>query len=190
MVVSLTKGGNVSLEKVNPGVTKYGIGLGWDARSTDGQPFDLDASVFLLKMGKVRGDQDFVFYNNLLHESKSVQHMGDNLTGSGDGDDETINIDLSKVPTDIDEIAFVVTIDKAVERSQNFGQVSNSYVRVYDPNNGSDIVKYELGEDFSTETAIIVGTLYKHGNEWKFKAVGQGFAGGLGPLAQNYGVNI
>jgi tellurium resistance protein TerD len=192
MVVNLLKGGNVSLEKTAPGVKKFGVGLGWDARSTDGKPFDLDASVFVLKGGKVRGDEDFVFYNNLQHVSGAVIHKGDNRTGDGDGDDETIDVDLSKMPADVDEIAIVVTIDQAVDRGQNFGQVSNSVVRVYDQANPSvNLVMYELGEDFSTETAIIVGKIYrKNGGEWKFGAVGQGFAGGLGPLAANYGVSV
>jgi tellurium resistance protein TerD len=191
MVVNLAKGGNVALTKTNPGVRKFAVGLGWDARSTDGSPFDLDASAFLLKAGKVTGDQDFVYYNNLKHASGAVVHTGDERSGASEGDDETILIDLDKMPAGIDEVAFVVTIDQALARNQNFGQVSNSKVRVYDPAKPSEnLVVYELGEDFSTEVAVIVGSLYLKDGEWKFKAVGAGFAGGLDAVCKNYGIQV
>lgn len=191
MVVSLTKGGNVNLSKDNPGLNKIAVGLAWDARSTDGTPFDLDAAAFLLGAnGKVLNDNGFIFYNNLKSPEGSVVHTGDNRTGAGEGDDEVINVELSKVPAEIVEIAITITIDQAAERNQNFGQVSNSVVHVFDPANGADLVKFELGEDFSTETAVIVSTLYRKGTEWKFKAVGQGFAGGLKALCGNFGIQI
>jgi tellurium resistance protein TerD len=191
MAISLSKGGNVSLSKEAPGLKKAVLGLGWDARATDGQDFDLDASVFLLgSNGKVRNDQDFIFYNNLKSTDGSVEHMGDNRTGAGEGDDETIKVNLASVPPDVEKIAIAVTIHEAETRKQNFGMVSNAFIRLVNEEDGKEVVRYDLGEDFSTETAVIFGELYRHGSDWKFRAVGQGYAGGLGPLARNYGVNI
>lgn len=191
MAVSLSKGGNVSLSKEAPGLSAINVGLGWDARVTDGAAFDLDASAFLLNEGgKVRSDGDFIFYNNLKSADGSVEHLGDNITGAGEGDDEVIAIDLAKVPADIQKVAFTVTIHEADARSQNFGQVSNAFIRVVNKADGKEIARYDLSEDYSTETAMNFGELYRHNNEWKFKAVGQGFAGGLGPMAKNFGVNV
>lgn len=191
MAVSLSKGGNVSLSKEAPGLTAIDVGLGWDLRATDGTDFDLDASAFLLSAdGKVRSDADFIFYNNKTTADGSVVHKGDNRTGEGGGDDEVVFIDLTKVAADVQKVAFTVTIHDAEARKQNFGQVSNAYIRVVNKANGAEITRYDLSEDASTETAMIFGELYRHGEEWKFKAVGQGFAGGLGPLAQNFGVNL
>lgn len=191
MTVSLQKGGNVSLEKVAPGMSKCLLGLGWDSRSTDGADFDLDASVFMVTdSGKVRADSDFIFFNNLVSQCKSVEHTGDNLTGEGDGDDESIKVNLSQVPSDINKIVVVVTIHDAESRKQNFGQVSNAFVRIVNDTTNEEVARYDLSEDYSIETALIFGELYKHNNEWKFKAIGQGFEGGLAPLARNYGVSV
>lgn len=191
MSVSLSKGGNVSLSKEAPGLVAISVGLGWDARVTDGSAFDLDASVFLCNEGgKVRSDADFIFYNNKTSIDGSVVHQGDNQSGAGEGDDETIAIDLSKVAADVQKVAFTVTIHEAEARKQNFGQVNNAYIRVVNTTDGKEIVRYDLSEDYSIETAMIFGELYRHGSEWKFKAIGQGFAGGLGPLAGSFGVNI
>jgi len=191
MAVSLSKGGNVSLSKEAPGLTAINVGLGWDPRVTDGSAFDLDASAFLLNDGgKVRADTDFIFYNNLKSTDGSVEHLGDNTTGVGEGDDEVVSIDLSKVPADVNKIAFTVTIHEPEARKQNFGQVANAFIRVVNKADNKEIARYDLSEDYSTETALIFGEIYRHGAEWKFKAVGQGFAGGLGPLAKNFGVNI
>ena len=191
MALSLSKGGNLSLSKEAPGMTKVLVGLGWDARSTDGQDFDLDASAFLLKAdGKVRADSDFIFYNQLKSVDGSVEHTGDNRTGEGDGDDEAIKVDLSKVPADIDRIAFTVTIHEADARRQNFGQVRNAFIRIVNQDNNSEVARYDLAEDASTETAMIFAELYRNGAEWKFRAVGQGFAGGLKPLAERYGLKF
>jgi len=191
MSISLAKGGNVSLSKEAPGLTKIMIGLGWDARATDGGDFDLDASAFLLGTGdKVRGDHDFIFYNNLRSSDGSVEHTGDNRTGAGDGDDESIAVDLSKVPADVQKIAVTVTIHDGEANRQNFGMVSNAFVRVVDQANGREITRYDLNEDASVETAMIFGEVYRHNSDWKFRAVGQGFKGGLGPLAKNFGVNV
>ena len=191
MALSLSKGGNLSLSKEAPGMTKVLVGLGWDARSTDGQDFDLDASAFLLKAdGKVRADSDFIFYNQLKSVDGSVEHTGDNRTGEGDGDDEAIKVDLSKVPADIDRIAFTVTIHEADARRQNFGQVRNAFIRIVNQDNNSQVARYDLAEDASTETAMIFAELYRNGAEWKFRAVGQGFAGGLKPLAESYGLKF
>ena len=191
MGVSLSKGGNVSLSKEAPGLTKILIGLGWDTRTTDGVDFDLDASVFLVGTeGKVRSDADFIFYNNLKSADGSVEHTGDNRTGEGDGDDEAVKVNLAGVPADVDKIPVAVTIDQAEARSQSFGQVSNAFIRVVNDDNGTEIARYDLSEDASTETAMIFGEIYRNGAEWKFRAIGQGFAGGLGPLAQSFGVNI
>lgn len=191
MVVSLSKGGNVSLSKEAPGLAAIDVGLGWDARITDGATFDLDASAFLLnEAGRVRRDADFIFYNNTESTDGAVLHQGDNLTGDGDGDDEVISVSLSKVPAEVQKIAFSVTIHDAEARKQNFGQVGNAYIHVINKANGKEITRYDLSEDYSTETAMIFGELYRHSGEWKFKAIGQGFAGGLGPLARGYGVNV
>lgn len=187
--VSLEKGGRVSLDKEAPGLKKMSIGLGWDARVTSGIDFDLDASAFLLTgQGKVRTEKDFVFYGNLAVESGAVVHTGDNRTGDAAGDDETINIDLEKVPADIARIAITVTIYKAEERKQTFGQVRNAYIRLYNPETGADIVKYDLAEDYSSETALVMADIYRHNNEWKFAAVGQGWQGGLKQMCNTYGV--
>lgn len=191
MAVSLGKGGNVSLSKEDPGLTKILIGLGWDTRSTDGTDFDLDASAFLLAAGdKVRGDTDFIFYNFLKSPDGSVEHTGDNRTGEGDGDDEAIKVDLSRVPADIQKVAIAVTIHDAESRRQNFGMVANAFIRVVNDLTQREIVRYDLTEDASTETAMVFGEVYRHNAEWKFRAVGQGYQGGLAPLARNYGVNI
>ncbi|MGO2287674.1 TerD family protein [Pseudomonas lundensis] len=191
MALSLSKGGNLSLTKEAPGMTKVLVGLGWDARSTDGQDFDLDASAFLLKAdGKVRADSDFIFYNQLKSVDGSVEHTGDNRTGEGDGDDEAIKVDLSKVPAEIDKIAFTVTIHEAEARRQNFGQVRNAFIRIVNQDSNSEVARYDLAEDASTETAMIFAELYRNGSEWKFRAVGQGFQGGLKPLAESYGLKF
>ena len=191
MAISLQKGGNVNLSKEAPTMKKMTIGLGWDVRSTDGADFDLDASAFMLAAsGKVRSDADFIFYNQLKSPDGSVEHTGDNRTGAGEGDDEAINIDLSLVPADVDKIAICVTIHEAQERGQNFGQVSSAYIRCVNADNNTEIARYDLSEDASVETAMIFGEIYRHSGAWKFRAVGQGFAGGLGPLAKNYGVNV
>ena len=192
MAVSLLKGQKVDLTKGNPGLSKIMVGLGWDTNKYDGgYDFDLDAAAFLLNAGgKVHEDADFVFYNNKQHASGSVEHMGDNLTGDGEGDDEVINVDLSKVPANIDKIDFTVTIHDAEKRCQNFGQVSNAYIRVVDEASGSELIRFDLGEDFSVETAIVVGELYRNNGEWKFNAIGAGFSGGLAALCRNFGVNV
>ncbi|NYD91150.1 TerD family protein [Sphingomonas melonis] len=191
MAVSLSKGGNVSLTKEAPGLRGVRVGLGWDTRVTDGSAFDLDASVFLLnESGRVRSDADFVFYNNKNGANGAVVHQGDNLTGEGSGDDEVVVVGLDQLPADIQKLSFAVTIHDAEGRRQNFGMVSNAYIRVLNADGGTEIARYDLSEDASTETAMIFGDLYRHNGEWKFKAIGQGFAGGLGPLAQSLGVNI
>jgi tellurium resistance protein TerD len=191
MAISLQKGGNVNLSKEAPGLTKMVVGLGWDTRSTDGAAFDLDGAVFLLgTSGKVRSDADFVFYNNLKSADGSIVHSGDNLTGAGEGDDETVTIDLDKVPADIDKIAVAVTIHEAEGRNQNFGQVSKAFIRCVNATGGTEIARYDLSEDSSTEAAMIFGEVYRAGSDWKFRAIGQGFKGGLGPLAKNFGVNV
>jgi tellurium resistance protein TerD len=190
MAVSLSKGGNVSLTKQAPGLTRIFVGLGWDIRSTDGAAFDLDGSVFLLGAdGRVRSDKDFVFYNNLRSEDGSVEHTGDNLTGEGEGDDEVIKVDLANVPANVEKIVVAVTIHDADSRGQNFGMVSSASVRIVNQDGGAEIARYDLSEDSSTETAMIFGELYRNEAEWKFRAVGQGFAGGLGPMATSLGIN-
>ena len=191
MAVSLSKGGNVSLTKEAPGLTKILIGLGWDLRATDGAAFDLDGSVFLVGAdGRVRSDADFIFYNNLKSADGSVEHTGDNRTGEGEGDDEQVKVSLATVPADVDKIVVGVTIDQADARGQSFGQVANAFIRVLNGADQSEIARYDLSEDASIETAMVFGEVYRNGAEWKFRAVGQGFAGGLGPLAQSYGVNV
>jgi len=189
--VSLSKGGNVSLSKEDPNLRKILIGLGWDTRSTDGAEFDLDASAFLLSnANKVRSDSDFIFYNNLKSQDGSVEHTGDNRTGVGEGDDEAIRVDLNRIPQDVQKIAVSVTIHEADQRRQNFGMVANAFIRVVNDETQREIARYDLSEDAGTETAMIFGEVYRNGAEWKFRAVGQGFAGGLGPLAKNFGVNV
>ena len=192
MAITLSKGQKVSLTKGNPGLKHIVVGLGWDTNKYDGGfDFDLDSAAFLLdENGKVNADTDFVFYNNLKHSSGAVEHLGDNLTGEGDGDGEQVKVDLSLVPQNISKIAFTVTIHEALERRQNFGQVSNSYVRVIDEDTNQELLNYELGEDFSIETAIVVCEIYRHNGEWKFNALGSGFEGGLEALCKNFGVNI
>lgn len=191
MAVSLSKGSNVSLSKEVLGLNIIDVGLGWDARVTDGTAFDLDASAFLLGgNGKVRSDSDFIFYNNTTSVDGTVVHRGDNRSGAGEGDDELISIELTKVAADIQRVAIAVTIHEATVRKQNFGQVSNAYIRVVSKTDGKEVARYDLSEDFSVETAVIFGEVYRHNNEWKFKAIGQGFSGGLEPLARNFGVNI
>ena len=191
MAISLTKGGNVSLSKTSPGLNHISIGLGWDARASDGAAFDLDASAFLLtESGKVRNDSDFIFYNNRTSTDGSVVHAGDNTTGAGDGDDEVVKVDLAKVPADVQKVAVAVTMHDADGRSQNFGMIGRAYVRVVDDAKNEEMVRYDLSEDFSVETAVIFGEIYRHNGEWKFRAVGQGFRGGLAALAGNYGVDV
>ena len=192
MAISLQKGQKVDLTKGNAGLTKILIGLGWDTNKYDGgADFDLDAAAFLLgESGKVPSDADFVFYGNLKHASGAVEHTGDNLTGAGEGDDEVIRVDLSKIPANIAKIGFTVTIYDAEARSQNFGMVSNAYIRIVNDGNNTELIRYDLGEDYSVETAVVVAELYRHGEEWKFNAIGSGFAGGLKALCLNYGVNV
>ncbi|MDR2261609.1 MAG: TerD family protein [Azoarcus sp.] len=191
MAISLQKGGNVNLSKEAPGMKKMTVGLGWDVRATDGDGFDLDASAFLLNgAGKVRSDTDFIFYNQPKSSDGSVQHGGDNRTGAGEGDDESIDIQLDKVPADIEKISICVTIHDAEARRQNFGMVSKAYVRCVNADSNVEVARFDLSEDASVETAMIFGEIYRNNGEWKFKAIGQGFAGGLGPLAKNYGVNV
>jgi len=192
MPVCLTKGQKVSITKGNPGLNKVVVGLGWDVNQFDtGGDFDLDAAAFLLTdSGKVSCSEDFVFFGNLNHPSGSVQHLGDNLTGAGEGDDEQIKINLSAVPQNITKIAFTVTIYEAEQRRQNFGQVNNAFIRIYNEDNGEELLRYDLGEDFSIETAAVFGELYKNGNEWKFNAIGSGYQGGLAALCANYGVDV
>ncbi|MEU9984648.1 TerD family protein [Streptomyces sp. NPDC050856] len=191
MGVSLSKGGNVSLTKEAPGLTAVTVGLGWDVRTTTGTDFDLDASAILTNAeGKVRNDQDFVFFNNLKSSDGSVEHTGDNLTGEGEGDDEQIKVDLSAVPADVAKIVFPVSIYEAEGRQQSFGQVRNAFIRVVNQAGGAEIARYDLSEDASTETAMVFGELYRHGTEWKFRAVGQGYASGLRGIAQDFGVNV
>lgn len=192
MPISLQKGQKVSLTKGNPGLKHVVVGLGWDVNQFDtGGDFDLDAAAFLLTdSGKVSSQDDFVFYGNLNHPSGGVQHMGDNLTGAGDGDDEQIKVDLASVPANISRIAFTVTIYEAEQRRQNFGQVNNAFIRIYNEENGEELLRYDLGEDFSIETAAVFGELYKNGDEWKFNAIGSGYQGGLAALCANYGVDV
>ena len=192
MAVSLSKGQKVDLTKGNPGLSKIIVGLGWDTNKYDGgADFDLDAAAFLLAAnGKVASDSDFVFYGNLKHSSGGVEHMGDNLTGEGDGDDEQIKVNLAAVPASVDKIGFTVTIYEAESRKQNFGQVSNAYIRIVDETSNAELIRYDLGEDFSVETAVVVGELYRNNGEWKFNAIGSGFPGGLKALCENYGVNV
>lgn len=192
MAINLSKGQKVDLTKGNAGLTKIVVGLGWDTNKYDGgADFDLDAAAFMLAgNGKVASDKDFVFYGNLKHNSGSVEHMGDNLTGEGEGDDEQIKVNLATVPSSIEKIDFTVTIYDAEARKQNFGQVSNAFIRIVDESNNTELIRFDLGEDFSVETAVVVGELYRHNGEWKFNAIGSGFQGGLDALCKNFGVNV
>lgn len=191
MAISLNKGGNLSLSKTDPTLVRILIGLGWDERVTDGASFDLDASAFLLTAsGKVRGDHDFIFYNQLKSQDGSVEHTGDNRSGQGDGDDESLLVDLSKVSPEIEKIAITVTIHDAQSRGQNFGQIANAFIRVVNQDSGIEIVRFDLAEDYSTETAMVFGEVYRHNGEWKFRAVGQGYAGGLAAMCQQYGIQV
>ena len=191
MALTLQKGGNLSLSKTDPSLTKLIVGLGWDPRATDGTEFDLDASAFMLSAaGKVRGEQDFIFYNQLKSVDGSVEHTGDNRTGAGDGDDEVIKVDLGRVPADVDKIVFVVTIHDAEARKQNFGQVGGAFIRVVNEVSGAEVVRYDLAEDASTETAMTFAELYRNNGEWKFRAIGQGYAGGLKAVANSFGMNF
>ena len=191
MAISLTKGQNVSLSKTDPSLKNVLVGLGWDARSTDGQDFDLDASVFMAtENGKVPSDRHFIFYNQLVSPCGGVEHTGDNLTGDGDGDDESVIVQLDKVESNIKSLFITVTIHDAEARRQNFGQVSNAFVRIVNNDTGDEIVRFDLSEDYSTETAMVFGEIYRHNGEWKFRAIGQGYTGGLYSLCQQYGVNV
>jgi tellurium resistance protein TerD len=190
--INLAKGQRVDLTKTNPGLTKVIVGLGWDTNHYHGgQDFDLDAAAFLTDASsRVIQDTDFIFYNNLVHTTGAVEHTGDNRTGEGDGDDEQIKINFGKVPVNIHRIAITVTIHDAEARSQNFGQVSNAFVRVVDEETGHEILRFDLGEDFSVETAVVICELYRHNGDWKFSAVGSGFAGGLAALCRNFGLEV
>ncbi|MFP8882719.1 MULTISPECIES: TerD family protein [Streptomyces] len=191
MGVSLSKGGNVSLTKEAPNLTAVIVGLGWDARTTTGTDFDLDASALLTNAeGKVVSDQHFVFFNNLTSPDGSVEHTGDNLTGEGEGDDEVIKVNLAGVPAEVTKIVFPVSIYEAETRQQSFGQVRNAYIRVVNQADNKELARYDLSEDASTETAMVFGELYRHGAEWKFRAIGQGYASGLRGIAQDFGVNV
>jgi tellurium resistance protein TerD len=191
MPVKLAKGGNLSLSKAEPGLEKVVVGLGWTPRVTTGKEFDLDASLFMLTAtGKVRSDDDFIFYNQPASTEGSVVHGGDNRTGAGDGDDETITIELANVPEAVQRLSVCVTIHEADQRRQNFGMVSDAYVRVVNAETNAEIARYDLSEDASVETAMIFGEVYRHAGEWKFRAVGQGFSGGLAALASNFGVDV
>lgn len=192
MPINLSKGQKVDLTKGNPGLKKIMIGLGWDVNAFDsGTDFDLDAAAFMLGAdGKCPSDKEFIFYGNLNHATGAVTHMGDNLTGEGEGDDEQIQIDLSKIPSNIEKIAFTVTIYESDARRQNFGQVSNAFIRIVDESTNTELIRYDLGEDFSIETAVVVGELYKNSGEWKFNAIGSGFQGGLAALCGHYGISV
>ena len=191
MGVSLGKGGNVSLTKAAPNLTAVTVGLGWDVRATTGADFDLDASALMLAAtGKVISDQHFVFFNNLKSPDGSVEHTGDNLTGEGEGDDESINVDLTAVPAECDRVVFPVSIYDADNRHQSFGQVRNAFIRIVNRTDGNELARFDLTEDASTETAMVFGELYRHSGEWKFRAVGQGYASGLAGIAMDFGVNV
>ena len=191
MAISLTKGQNVSLSKTDPNLKNVLVGLGWDTRSTDGQDFDLDTSVFMAtENGKVPSDRHFIFYNQLVSLCGGVEHTGDNLTGDGDGDDESVIVRLDKVESNIKSLFITVTIHDAEARRQNFGQVSNAFVRIVNNDTSDEIVRFDLSEDYSTETAMVFGEIYRHNGEWKFRAIGQGYTGGLYSLCQQYGVNV
>ena len=193
MPISLSKGQKVDLTKGNPSLKKILVGLGWNVNTFDsGADFDLDASAFMLgSNGRCPTEKEFIFYGNLQHASEAVVHQGDNLTGSeGNNDDEQIMIDLTKVPDNIEKIVFTVTIYDAEKRHQNFGQVSNAFIRLVDETNDQELIHYDLGEEFSIETAVVVGELYKHNGEWKFNAIGGGYQGGLAALCERYGIDV
>lgn len=192
MAINLTKGQKVDLTKDNPSLSKIVVGLGWDVNMFDsGVAFDLDAAAFMVgQTGKCPTEKEFIFYGNLEHQSGSVVHLGDNRTGDGDGDDEQLTVELNIVPANVERIAFTVTIYDAESRRQNFGQVSNAYIHIQDMVTGADLIRYDLGEDFSIETAIVVGELYRHNGEWKFNAIGSGFQGGLAALCGHYGIDV
>lgn len=191
MAITLHKGGNLSLSKTDPSLKRILIGLGWDERATDGTDFDLDASAFMLTaQGKVRTDADFIYYNQLRSPEGALEHTGDNRSGQGEGDDETLRVDLSKIPAGIEKIMVTVTIHEAAARKQNFGQVANAFIRVVNEESNVEIVRYDLAEDYSTETAMVFGELYSHNGEWKFRAVGQGYAGGLAAMCTQYGIVV
>ncbi len=192
MPINLTKGQKVDLTKGNPNLKNLMVGLGWDVNTFDsGADFDLDAAAFMVGAdGKCPTEKEFIFYGNLEHASGAVLHMGDNLTGAGDGDDEQIKIDLTKIPANVERVVFTVTIYEAEERRQNFGQVSNSFIHIVDEDTGADLIQYDLGEDFSIETAVVVGEIYKRNGEWKFNAIGSGFQGGLAALCGHYGIEV
>ncbi len=191
-VISLSKGQKVDLTKTNPGLTKIVVGLGWDVNKYDGgQDFDLDSSIFLLAAdGKVSGGQDFVFYNNTTGANGAVVHSGDNLTGDGDGDDESASVAIKDIPASIEKVSFAVTIHDAEARNQNFGMVSNAFIRIVNGETNEELIRYDLGEDFSIETAVVVGELYRHNGEWKFSAVGSGYQGGLAALCGDFGLQV
>jgi len=191
MAINLSKGQKIDLTKTNPGLTKVIVGLGWDTNKYDGgKDFDLDATVFCLNgQGKAGSEADFIFYNNPKNSNGSVTHTGDNRTGEGEGDDEQVKVDLAAVPAETEKIAFCITIHEGQERGQNFGQVSNAFVRIVDEQSGTELIRYDLGEDFSVETAVVVGELYRHSGEWKFSAVGSGFQDGLAGLARDFGLS-
>lgn len=210
MGLSLQKGQNLSLTKTDPGMVRALLGLGWDARPTDGQQFDLDASALLLgEDDKVRNDNDFVFYNQMGDvtlpprpnarpedplafdpDRASVMYQGDNRTGEGDGDDEQIIVELTRVPNDVHRIVFAVSIYDAAQRRQTFGQVRNAFIRLVNDATGTEVARYDLSEDYASETALIFAELYRHNGEWKFRAVGQGWNDGLGGIARSFGVNV
>ncbi len=192
MAITLVKGQKIDLTKGNPGLKKAMIGLGWDTNKySGGAEFDLDASIFLVgSNGRVNHDEDFIFYNNLVSRNEAVIHTGDNRTGEGEGDDEQLIVEFDKIPQDVDRIAVAVTIYEAEDRRQNFGQVSNAFVRVVNDETNEELLRYDLGEDFSVETALVICELYRHNGEWKFSAVGSGFSGGLAALCRNYGLDV
>ena len=192
MPINLSKGQKVDLTKGNPGLKKIMVGLGWDVNAFDsGTSFDLDATVFMLGAnGKCPTEKEFILYGNTEHATGSVKHLGDNLTGDGDGDDEQILVDLSTIPANVEKVAFAVTIYDAESRRQNFGQVSNAFIRIVDETTGNELIRYDLGEDFSIETAVVVGELYRHNGEWKFNAIGSGFQGGLAALCGHFGIQV
>lgn len=191
MPVSLSKGGNVSLTKLAPSLQSVRVGLGWDARTTDGAEFDLDATALVCGEGdKALSDKHFIFYNNLVSPEGTVRHKGDIRDGAAAGDDESIEVDLSQLTPQTDKVVFNVTIHEADSRGQSFGQVSNAYIRVIDTSNDSELARYDLSEDASTETAMVFGELYRNGEEWKFRAIGQGYASGLQGIITNYGVTL
>ncbi len=191
MAITLQKGGNLNLTKTVPNLKLVQIGLGWDARATSGEAFDLDASAFLLNTaGKCRGEHDFIFYGQLKSTDGAVEHTGDNRTGVGDGDDEKVLIDLSRIPADVDKVVFTVSIYEAEKRRQNFGAVRNAFIRVVNREDNSEVVRFDLSEEASNNTAMIFAELYRYNSEWKFRAVGQGFEGGLAAMARSYGLTV